>query len=434
MPWRGRVIRAGTSSRAAGWAGSMAGLKQRDELNEPLGLAAPEPRRPLPYGRLALAAGGALVVGFGVFLVETDDHLGGEPYAVASVDLNPQVAAPLAPAAPAPANPPVNAAAAPAPGAFAPSSAGQVEISSGVKVVRGGGAAAPGSLIIEVPEAIGLHLAPAPDKRLVDKSRYGLLPRVGADGSRPSDVYARAPLISGKLRTGAPRVALLVGGLGLSEAGTAEAIAKLPGAVSLGFAPYGADVERDVAQAREAGHEALLQLPMEPFDYPANNPGPHTLLAALSATDNLDSLHWLMSRFTGYVGVTNFLGAKFTADAAALSPVLSDIATRGLLYLDDGSSPRSLAPEMAAGLNLRATVADVVIDANPSPQAIEAALVKLEALARANGFAIGAATALPASVEHVGRWAQSLEARGIALVPLSAAPARAPGPAAQANP
>jgi polysaccharide deacetylase 2 family uncharacterized protein YibQ len=409
----------------------MAGLDERDELNEPLGRVASRSRRPIPYGRLGLAAGAALVVGLGVFLVETDDPLGGEPYAVASVERHPFVP----PAAPAPAASLAAANLAAAPGPFAPASPSQVEMSSGVKVVRGGGGAeAPGSLIISVPDAIGVRLTPAPDRRLVDKTKYGLLPRIGADGTRPSEAYARPPLLSGKLKAGAPRVALLVGGLGLSESGTLAAISGLPGAVSLGFAPYGENLEHDVAQAREAGHEALLQLPMEPFDYPASNPGPHTLLNALSETENLDNLHWMMARFTGYVGVTNFLGAKFTADAAALSPVLSDIATRGLLYLDDGSSPRSLARDKAAGLNLRADVADVVIDANQSPTAIDAALIKLEALARTKGSAIGVATALPVSIEHIGRWAASLEARGIALAPLSAAVAHAPGPAAQANP
>jgi polysaccharide deacetylase 2 family uncharacterized protein YibQ len=403
----------------------MADLNERDELHRPLGLAAPKSRRPRPYGHLALIAGAALVVGLGVFLVETADPLGGEPYAVAVLDSRP-------PAPPAAA--PNAAAVTPAAAPLAASSGNQVEMSSGVRVVRGGNAAAPGSLIIQVPEAIGLHLPPAPDKRLVDKSRYGLLPRIGADGTRPSDAYARPPLISGRLKAGAPRVALLIGGLGLSESGTQDAIVKLPGAVSLGFAPYGADVERDVAQAREAGHEAFLQAPMEPFDYPANNPGPHTLLSGLSPADNLDNLHWLMGRFTGYVGVTNFLGAKFTADRGAFAPVLSEIATRGLLYVDDGTSPRSLARDPALALNLRAAVADVVIDADQSPQAIEAALLKLEALARANGAAIGIATALPVSLEHIGRWTAGLEARGLALTPLSSVASRAPGPAAQANP
>jgi polysaccharide deacetylase 2 family uncharacterized protein YibQ len=406
----------------------MADLNERDELHRPLGVAAPKLRRPTPYRRLALIAGAALVVGLGVFLVETDDHLGGEPYAVAVLDAHPP-AAPAPPAA-SPSAAAVTSAAAP----LAAPSASQVEMSSGVKVVRGGNAAPPGSLIIQVPETIGLHLTPAPDKRLVDKSRYGLLPRIGADGTRPADAYARPPLISGRLKAGAPRVALLIGGLGLSQSGTQDAIVKLPGAISLGFAPYGADVERDVAQAREAGHEAFLQAPMEPFDYPANNPGPHTLLSSASQADNLDNLHWLMGRFTGYVGVTNFLGAKFTADRGAFAPVLSEIATRGLLYVDDGSSPRSLARDPALVLNLRAAVADVVIDADQSPQAIDAALLKLEALARANGAAIGVATALPVSLEHIGRWTASLEARGLALTPLSSVASRAPGPAAQANP
>ena len=115
--------------------------------------------------------------------------------------------------------------------------------------------------------------------------------------------------------------------------------------------------------------------------------------------------------------------------------MLSDIATRGLLYIDDGTSPRSLAREKAAAINLRASVADVVLDANPSPQAIEAALLKLEALARANGAAIGIAAALPGNVERISRWADSLEARGVALTPLSAlVSSRISGPAAQANP
>jgi polysaccharide deacetylase 2 family uncharacterized protein YibQ len=407
----------------------MAAQHERDELNAPLGLAAPRVRAPFPYGRVALASCAAAILCGAAFLYESGDRLAGEPYAVAVVETHPFVP-PAPPVAAATQTPAAAASAAPA----AASTASQTEMASGVKVVRAGGGAGPGSLIISVPDAIGLHLTPAPDKRLVDKSKYGPLPRIGADGSRPSEVYARPPMIAAKLKPGAPRIALVVGGLGLNEAGTRAAIASLPGAVSLGFAPYGDNVEQDAAAAREAGHETLLQLPMEPFDYPANNPGPHTLLSEVSEAENLDNLHWLMARFTGYVGVANFLGAKLTADAKSFSPVLSDIATRGLLYLDDGSSPRSLARDKAKALNLRAGVADVVIDANQSPTAIEAALVKLEALARANGAAIGVASALPVSVEHVGRWTENLEARGIALVPLSAAAANAPGPAAQANP
>lgn len=399
----------------------------RDVVNEPLGRrpapsdGAGAPGRPLA-SRLALAAALA-ATGLAVAAVVrfAGAGHGGEPYALARIEPS---APTLAAAVPSPtARPAVPAQA----------TGDQIEAASGVKVVRNGGGGSD-ALIIDVPQALGVRLAAAPDKRLVENSRYGLLPRVGPDGARPADVYARPVIASARLKAGAPRVALLVGGLGLNPEGTASAIARLPGAVSLGFAPYGGDLERAAGDAREAGHEIWLQAPMETFAAPGEAPGPHTLLAAAPASENLDSLRWLMSRFPGYVGIVNYLGAKFTADAHALSPVLADVAARGLAYLDDGSSPRSLAREAAASLALPSAKADVVIDADPSPEAIDAALTRLEALARSQGGAIGVATARPASLERLARWSAALEARGVALTPLSAMMARAPGPAAQASP
>jgi polysaccharide deacetylase 2 family uncharacterized protein YibQ len=393
----------------------------RDPVNEPLGRT-PE-ARPRRTARV-VAVVGLLVLAVGaVALARTVDwRRSGEPFAVARIQ-----SSPVGPAA-APA-----AATAKADPAQATANADQIEADSGVKVVRGGGGGAGASMIIDVPQALSLRLAPAPDRRLTEKSRFGLLPRVGADGARPADVYARPVLASAKLKPGAPRVALLVGGLGLNPASTADAIARLPAAVSLGFAPYGDGLEGEAAAAREAGHEVLLQSPMEPFTYPSDNPGPHTLLTGASDADNLESLRWQMGRFVGYAGIVNHLGGKFTADVRALTPALSEVAARGLFYLDDGSSPRSLAREIAPTLGLASAAADAVVDADAAPAAIDAALTRLETLARARGAAIGVATALPSSLDRIARWSAGLEARGIDLVPVSALTARAPGPAAAAS-
>ena len=397
----------------------------RDEVNEPLGRTPLAPSLAARSKRLAprLAVGLALAAaGLALAAIVRSGNGGGEPFAVARIEAASPAALPAPPAA------------APA-AALPPSATGdQIEAASGVKVVRNGGGGASDALIIDVPQTLRVRLVAAPDKRLVEKSRYGLLPRISATGARPAEVYARPIVASARLPAGAPRVAVMVGGLGINAEGTANAIDRLPGAVSLGFAPYGGDLEREAAEAREAGHEILLQAPMESFGYPADDPGPHTLIVAASTSENLDSLHWLMSRFAGYVGLVNYLGGKFTADARVLSPIFGEIAARGLVYLDDGSSPRSVAREVASSLDLPSGTADVVIDANPAPEAVEAALTRLEALARRQGGAIGVAAALPASVERIARWSGGLEARGVALVPVSAMMARAPGPAAQASP
>ena len=302
----------------------------------------------------------------------------------------------------------------------AKSNAADVERSSGVKVTRPAGADAPNPLIIKVPDANTIRLKPAPDPRLVEKSRYGMLPRIGADGGRPAAVYARPIITPPTLKSGAPRIAIFVGGMGLSRAMMQEATDKLPGAVTLAFAPYGVDLEAQVARARDSGHEVLLQLPMDTFAAADADPGPHTLHSARAPEAIVDDLHWLMTRFPGYVGVTNFLGGRFTSDEAAIAPVLRETRERGLLYVDDATSPRSIAEAIATRADLPFARADVVLDADKTAESIDAALARLEAAARKNGSAIGWATGLPLSIERIARFARSLEDKGIALVPVSA--------------
>ncbi len=385
-----------------------------DDLYDPLGLDKRRPKRRLPLRSIFLASlGAALLACFG-WLHFYGNPSGGEPEAVATI----APARAVMPVYPNEARNPEKAGV----GAAAIENATDLERKSGVKVVRAGGGTAPAATIIEVSRALGVTLAPAPDPRLVEPSRYGPLPRVGADGARPADVYAR-PLVTPPAKTNAPRIALLVGGLGLSASATRAAIANLPGVVTLAFAPYGNNLPAAVAAARAKGHEVILQLPMEPIDYPQTNPGPHTLLSTASVAENTDNLHWLLSRFTGYTGVANFLGARLTADPAAFAPILREIADRGLLYLDDGSSPQSEALTLAATAGLPAAKADVIIDA--SPDGIDAALIQLEAVARDKGLAIGVASALPQSIEKIARFAHAAEANGLVLVPLSAAVGKA---------
>ena len=185
------------------------------------------------------------------------------------------------------------------------------------------------------------------------------------------------------------------------------------------IAPYGADLAQLASHARAEKHEVLLQAPMEPFDYPDNDPGPQTLLTTLSADQNIDRLHWLMSRFQGYVGIVSYMGARFTASEQALAPVLREAAKRGLIYMDDGGSPRSVAGQLAGSHNLPFAKTDIVVDAVPTPVEIGRALARLEMAARDHGSAVGYATALPATVERIAEWAKKLEAKGIVLVPIT---------------
>jgi len=254
------------------------------------------------------------------------------------------------------------------------------------------------------------------DQRLLEKTRYGMIPVI-ADGLKPFTVYAadadRAK--AAKL----PTVSIVIGGLGVGAAKTTDAIMKLPGAVTLAFTPYGADPGKLAERARAQRHEIFLQIPMEPYDFPDNDPGPQTLLTSLTTDQNMDRLYWHLSRMQGYAGITNFMGARFVATEPAMQPIIREASKRGLGFFDDGSSPRSIASEAASSLAVPFGKGDIALDVVPTAAEIDRALTKLEALTKDRGFEVGTASALPISIERIAAWIKTLDAHGVMLVPLT---------------
>jgi polysaccharide deacetylase 2 family uncharacterized protein YibQ len=258
----------------------------------------------------------------------------------------------------------------------------------------------------------GPGLAQAPIAGLFAQGPGGMLPVIGSDGRMPFQAYARPSTSQGK-----PRVALIVGGLGLNAKTTREAISSLPADVTLSFVPYADGLQGWIDMARSAGHEVLLEAPMEPKDYPDNDPGPYTLMADGQPQETTQRLQWLLSRATGYFGVTNYLGSKFVNSPVAMNVFENELKQRGLAFIDDGSAAR-------VGGGLPRASADRIVDDQLDGGAIEAQLGALETQATRNGQALGSGFAYPITLQEASRWAAGLGSRGIQLVPASALAAR----------
>ena len=368
-----------------------------DDLTRPLGLRLPRaPNRKRLYGivagvgMVAVAAGAtAYLLGTAPGPTETVPIAAPGPAAVAVADRTSSIQT--------------------APGQPAPDTPGLTEVTTS------GGVNTPDRVVIYDPSnPAPITLAALPDDALVETGSYGPLPKIAADGRRPLEVYSRP--YDGR---GDARIALVVGGLGVDRDTTERAIRNLPGTVTLAFAPYGDNMAAWLEMARANGHEILLQVPLDPYSYPSVDPGPHTLTTDATADQNVDHLHWLLSRMTTYVGVINYMGARFTSETAALAPVLEEIGSRGLVYVDDGSSPRSQTAAMAIG---RAPFlqADAVLDADLSAAAIDSRLADLQTIARERGHAVATATAFPVTIERIAAFAKVAADRGITLVPVSA--------------
>ncbi len=271
-----------------------------------------------------------------------------------------------------------------------------------------------------------LSLTHAPIDGLTMQGSYGLLPVLGPDSMVSWKEYARpfkAEKIDGKEK---PQIAIIINGIGLNAKTTNIAITSLPGEINLGFSPYGRELQKWMNKSRTYGHEGLLMIPTEPLSYPNDDPGPHTLMTNAPSRDNLKRLDWLLSQVTGYVGVINEMGSKFTTSEDDVLPILNSLKERGLMFLDSRSTRFSVAAKVARRLSMPRALNNLYIDNNINSKDIRANLAKLENTARTYGVALGVANAVPLSIKEIALWSKSLSARGFQLAPVTAIVNRQP--------
>lgn len=262
---------------------------------------------------------------------------------------------------------------------------------------------------------------PEPDPALLRATAFGEAPRIAPDGRAAMNLY-RSPDAGGRGK----KIALIVGGLGLNAAVTEQAIDELPPEISLAFAPYAKDLQFWAAKARRAGHEVLIELPMEGYGAEPRALGEAALLTSRSPEENAQRLDWLLSRFQGYFAATNYLGGKFSAQKNAIEPVLDSLARAGVAYYDDTGAAQLTAAGAAPHV---VTVNRVIPGAGDEAarSAFRRDLRALERLAEQNGEAVGKTFAYAAGIEEIAAWARGLEDDGFRAAPASAIlPKRAP--------
>lgn len=256
---------------------------------------------------------------------------------------------------------------------------------------------------------------PDPDPKLLRATPLGKVPRIAPDGRKAFNFYAR-PFTGDYSK---PRIAIVVGGLGLNTSLTERAIDELPPEISLSFAPYAKDLAFWTKKARDAGHEILIELPMEGYGDNQQALGNAALLSSRSEQENLQRLDWLLSRFGGYFAATNYMGSKFSANEAALTPILRKLREAGVGYIDDtGAASRAGAASGAA-----LTMIDKIISAAPDDSGrrnVKRELAKLEQIAKREGAAIGKTYAYAATLDEIAAWTARLDDKSLSIAPVSA--------------
>ena len=293
---------------------------------------------------------------------------------------------------------------------------------------------APGTTVPRSDDAVPppAEAAPANDTPLLPIVKAAVTPApppVAPAPVMPPAVTTTAPITAAGWQTQTrpfdqtdkrPRIALIITNLGLANNATKAAVQTLPADVTLAFQTIAPSITDWVAQARQVGHEVLLAVPMEPANYPQNDPGPQTLLSTLPATANTQRLDWALKRSNQIIGIMPAQGEAFVAIAKALAPVLDDVRTHQLVFVDGTTNASSVAKSLTETARIPFAQADLLIDATASRTSIDQSLTDLETKAKANGSAVGIALPYPVTFERLSAWLKTLPAKGIVLAPVSA--------------
>jgi uncharacterized protein len=230
----------------------------------------------------------------------------------------------------------------------------------------------------------------------------------------PWQYYSKGEVYKGS----APVVAIIVTGLGVGRQVTDNAI-KLPENITLSFSPYAQNVESWATAARVTGHEILMDLPLQPAEYPLSDPGPYGLLVAKEQSENEKKLKWLLSRFGAYTGLLTPQSEAFIGDKDSFAMLLDALGKRGLTLVLGREVVKEDTKKQLEAMKTPVITADVLLDEEINVSAIQARIATLEQMARDKGYAVGIAQAYPVTIEQLGQLKDRFNKEGVVLVPLS---------------
>ncbi len=178
---------------------------------------------------------------------------------------------------------------------------------------------------------------------------------------------------------------------------------------------------REAARAiARAGREYMVHMPMEPYAYPREDPGPRPLLLAQSLAHTAERVRGYLAALPGAVGASNHMGSAYTYDPDRMRVVQTVLAERNLFFLNSRTSGTPVPRAVARQRGYRYLERDVFLDHDPRETAVESAFRLAVRRARRQGRAIAIGHPYDSTYRVLRRRLPGLPRNGVRVVPVSA--------------
>jgi polysaccharide deacetylase 2 family uncharacterized protein YibQ len=215
-----------------------------------------------------------------------------------------------------------------------------------------------------------------------------------------------------------PKIAIVLDDMGVDQRRSYIAT-QLNGPLTLSYLTYARDLAKQTHQARQAGHELMLHVPMEPSS-PDIDPGPNVLLSGVPENEIISTLNWGLDQFSGFVGINNHMGSRFTSNLEGMLTVMRELKKRKLIFLDSVTSKSTKGRIAANQIGVPFIARDIFLDHIDDVNEIKLQLDAVKRLAKKQGYAIAIGHPRDATIKVLNSWLAEIENENFQLVPISA--------------
>ena len=214
----------------------------------------------------------------------------------------------------------------------------------------------------------------------------------------------------------AVKIAIVIDDMGASPARTKE-IMNLKAPLTSSFVTFAPQLKKQVEQARQAGHELMIHVPMQPKSniFVSDD----VLKVNMTQEDIEKRFSAMLDKFDHVVGVNNHMGSYFTEYGDKLEPVMKLLAQHHLFVLDSRTTPLSQIEKVASQYHVPSVHRHIFLDNEDNPEYILRQLERTENIAYKNGYAIAIGHPKKYTAHALETWLKTLPQKKVKLVHLS---------------
>lgn len=200
---------------------------------------------------------------------------------------------------------------------------------------------------------------------------------------------------------------------------TVRAFLDIPIPLTLAILPLSPHSKEIAERAGLCGKEVLLHLPMEPKNYPEENPGPQAIYVDLKEGEIRRRVREALKAVPGAKGVDNHMGSRATEDPVVMQTLLDEIRRQGLFFVDAQTTPNSVAYQTATRLGVPCVKSTGFFDDKQDLAVIQRTLLSLGAAAKVRHRVLAIGHCRPKTLSALQNILPKLREMGVELVPAS---------------